>query len=368
MQVLRWIFMLVTLCGCRRPASWNSTPWRFLYNVYTVVCFVNIHLALFGGILDLALTVDNQDDLSENLYKTTALAVDCYKLASMLAMRKNIGIMVETLESEPFAPVGDEELEIRTQFDKSAERTAKAYTAGLEVWGIWAVVVSLFVNFASRKLLYRTWLPFDHTPAMMYCLVYLHHTIVNIVCLTSTAAYDSLYAGLLVHIYSQFEILRHRLHNIHRNENDLVKHCAHHHDQIYKFASMVNDEFKSVTFVQFLVSTAILCFDLYQLTQTELDTDLADTVLYASCTLMQIFYFCWFGNEVKLKSLEVPDMIFESEWTSLSDKTKKILLLMMRRGMVPIEFTSLHIVSVNLETFKVMVKTSYSVFNLLQQS
>ncbi|XP_078053782.1 uncharacterized protein LOC144479128 [Augochlora pura] len=121
MQVLRWIFMLITLCGCRRPASWNSTLWRYLYNVYTVVCFVNVHLALFCGILDLALIVDNQNDLSENLYTTTAIAVDCYKLASMLAMRKNLVTLMDTLQSKPFAPVGDEELEIRTKFDKSAE-------------------------------------------------------------------------------------------------------------------------------------------------------------------------------------------------------------------------------------------------------
>nr|XP_033331530.1 odorant receptor 49b-like [Megalopta genalis] len=115
---------------------------------------------------------------------------------------------------------------------------------------------------------------------------------------------------------------------------------------------MVNDAFKSVTFMQFFVSTATLCFDLYQLTLTDLDSSLADIALYASCTLMQIFYFCWFGNEVKLKSLEVPDMVFESEWTSLSNSTKEILLMMMRRATVPIEFSSLHIVSVNLETFK----------------
>ncbi|XP_078032555.1 uncharacterized protein LOC144467569 [Augochlora pura] len=368
MKVLRLIFKLITLCGCWRPSSWDPIPWRYLYNVYTVTCFMIIHLALFGGVLDLVLIVDNQNDLSENLYKTTAFAVDCYKLASMLAMRENIAVLMDTLESEPFAPVGDEELEIRTKFDKSAERTVRIYTTALEVWSVFTVLASLLTNFASRKLLYRVWLPFEYTSATMYSLVYLHHALVTIVCVTAVVAYDGLFAGLLVHIYSQFEILRHRLHNIHRNENDLVKHCAHHHDQIYKLASMVNDEFKTVMLMQFLMSSTILCFDLYQLTLTDFDTNLADIIMYATCALMQVFYYCWFGNEVKLKSLEVPDMIFESEWTSLSNKTKKILLMMMRRATVPIEFSSLQIVTVNLETFKALLKMSYSVFSLLQQN
>ncbi|XP_078032556.1 uncharacterized protein LOC144467570 [Augochlora pura] len=368
MILLRWIFMLITLCGCWRPASWDPIPWRYLYNVYTAICFIMVHLAFFGGVLDLVLIVDNQNDLSENLYKTTAFAVHCYKLATLLAMRQSMGVIMDTLDSHPFAPVGTEELEIRTKFDKSVEKMVKVYTTVLESWTVWTVLVSLLMNFTSRKLLYRVWLPFEYTSATIYSLVYLHHALVTVVCVTLSAAYDSLFAGLLVHIYSQFEILRHRLQNVHRNENDLVKRCAYHHDQIYKFANMVNNEFKSVTFMQFLESAAVLCFSLYQLTLSELDGSLADVALYVACTLLQILYFCWFGNEVKLKSLEVPAMIFETEWTSLSNKTKKILLMMMNRATVPIEFTSFHIVIVNLETFKTLVKTSYSVFNLLQQN
>ncbi|XP_076377257.1 odorant receptor 4-like isoform X1 [Megalopta genalis] len=368
MQVLRWTFMLITLCGCRRLPSWNSTPWRYIYSAYTGTCFITTILALVGGILDLALTVHNRNDLTENLFKTMSFAIDCFKMTSMLIMRENLGTLMNTLQSAPFAPVGAEELEIQTNFDKSAEQTGKVYTTALEVWSAWTVLVTLLMNFASRKLLYRVWLPFEYNSATIYSLVYLHHALTTVICVTAVVAYDTLFTGLMIQIYSQFEILRHRLRNVHRNENDLVKHCARHHDHIYKFANMVNNEFRAVTFIQFVQSTAVLCFGLYQLTMSELDGNLADIAFYITCLLLQIFYFCWFGNEVKLKSLEVPDMIFEIEWTTLSNKTKKMLLMMMRRATVPIEFTSLHIVSVNVETFKALIKTSYSVFNLLRQN
>nr|XP_033331544.1 odorant receptor Or1-like [Megalopta genalis] len=370
-----------------------------------------------------------------------SFAIDCFKMTSMLIMRKNLGTLMNTLQSAPFAPVGAEELEIQKNFHKSAEQTGKVYMTAFEVWSAWAVLVTLLMNFASRKLLqtgkvymtafevwsawavlvtllmnfasrkllYRVWLPFEYNSATIYSLVYLHHTLTTLICATAVVAYDTLFTGLMIQIYSQFEILRHRLRNVHRNENDLVKHCALHHDHIYnqcvkshvnarvkepyhvhenrcRFANMVNNEFRAVMFIQFVQSTAVLCFGLYQLMMSELDGNLADIAFYITCLLLQIFYFCWFGNEVKLKSsqpvhilrtcpqsfslqsLEVSDMIFEIEWTTLSNKTKKMLLMMMRRATVPIELTSLHIVSVNIESFKALIKTSYSVFNLIRQN
>ncbi|KAK1122360.1 hypothetical protein K0M31_009582 [Melipona bicolor] len=66
--------------------------------------------------------------------------------------------------------------------------------------------------------------------------------------------------------------------------------------------------------------------------------------------------------------MELADMIFRSDWTSLNINVKKAFLMLMRRAMKPIEFTSIYIVSVNLESFMTLVKTSYSVFSLLQQS
>ncbi|XP_076633150.1 odorant receptor 10-like [Colletes latitarsis] len=131
---------------------------------------------------------------------------------------------------------------------------------------------------------------------------------------------------------------------------------------------MVNEEFKLIMFVQFLVSTSIMCFNLYLLAQKKFVSEIVESILYILCTLMQIYYYCWYGNEVKLKSLEVTDMIFGINWTSLNNNTTKILLMIMRRATIPVQFTSLYVVSVNLESFKALLKTSYSAYNLLQQT
>ncbi|XP_015432303.1 PREDICTED: odorant receptor 49b-like [Dufourea novaeangliae] len=99
-----------------------------------------------------------------------------------------------------------------------------------------------------------------------------------------------------------------------------------------------------------------------------LDLNIVDVLMYTACTLLQIFYYSWYGNEVKLKSLEVPGIVFESDWMFLSNSSKKSLLIIMQRASVPIEFTCVHLLSMNLDSFKALLKTSYSAFNLLQQT
>ncbi|XP_076179886.1 odorant receptor Or1-like [Ptiloglossa arizonensis] len=442
MRILGLIFTLLSVCGCSRPITWTSPFKKFLYNVYAICVIVIVHAFVISQILDLVFIVDNQDDFSDNFYMTLSMIVTCFKMYNLLMTRGNIEILTDTLQGEPFVPMDIKEIEIRTRFDKAAHIVesfqAKSKTSLLKITNdcvvsyqierqlnfgtiltkntiflmpivvqfLFDIAVSvrsinkykdhlkddigILTDFGSRKLTFRAWLPFDYSSAVMFTVACFHQAFSAAMCSLLNVACDSLFSGLLVHIYCQFEILGYRLQNIQKNENDSVKQCARHHNHIYKlvsqfrsfkniksrfdtisdyeFATMVNDEFKMIVFIQFLTSTSTVCFDLYRLTQKNKSSEIVEILFYASCTLMQIFYYCWYGNEVKLKSLEVPDMVFDCNWASLSNKTKRILLMIMTRATMPVEFTSGYIVSVNVESFKALLKTSYSAYNLLQQT
>lgn len=147
-----------------------------------------------------------------------------------------------------------------------------------------------------------------------------------------------------------------------------------------RFSRTLNEKFKVILFLQFCAIAFILCFNLYRMTTITMIPKLLEASLYLIRVLVQILYYCWFSNEVKLKvsrwgeetrcvkfflnvsrfsflfssslqSLEVPDMIFKSDWTSWDDKTKKIFLIIMTRATQPFEFTSGYLVTLNLEFF-----------------
>jgi len=62
---------------------------------------------------------------------------------------------------------------------------------------------------------------------------------------------------------------------------------------------MVNKKFRLTITLQFIVSTLVVCAILYQITKT--NAKIIQLVLYMSCMLTQIFLYCWYGNEVRLK-------------------------------------------------------------------
>ncbi|KAL0112586.1 hypothetical protein PUN28_012115 [Cardiocondyla obscurior] len=81
----------------------------------------------------------------------------------------------------------------------------------------------------------------------------------------------------------------------------------------------------------------------------------------------QIFVYCWSGNEVILKSASTGEAIYRMDWPSLSVTEKKELMMIMARTNIPIKFTSSFLITMSLQSYSSILKTSYSAFNLLQK-
>ncbi|CAL7950601.1 unnamed protein product [Xylocopa violacea] len=318
--------------------------------------------------MDLILNVQNQDEFSENVRITLVVLCTSWKIATVLIRRAKIARLIDWLQKEPFLPVNAEENEIHAKFEKITDWHTIGYVSLLLICSCWIYGRSIVTDFRSREFSITIWVPYDYSSAWIFLLTYLNQLVASALCSISCVACDSLYSGLLIHIHCQFEILEHRLKNVTQDRDYTVKLCARHHDRIYKFARLVNGEFKVIVFIQFCSSVLVICFNLYQMTQIKMDARFVEMALYISSTMTQIFYYCWYGNEVKLKSVQLPGVIFESDWMSLNNSGRKAFLIMMARAIRPLEFNSGHVISVDLESFMAVLKTSYSVFNVLQQS
>ncbi|XP_076634641.1 putative odorant receptor 71a [Colletes latitarsis] len=251
--------------------------------------------------------------------------------------------LIDSLQEQPLAPMSIEETMIRKKFDKQAQWNVDVYTTSLTVLVACMIPASLVKDFQTRELSYPLWLPYDYSSSPIFTITCVYQAINFTVCSYLNVNCDSLFTGLLIHVTSQLEILRHRLKHIKRNGDYTAEHCDRLHNRIYKFAAMINEQFKTTLFVQFAVSTSSLCIELYHLGQADLDSDYIVT------------------------SLEIPDMIMESDWTSLDTGSRRTFLIIMNRATMPIEFTSAHVATMNLDSFMAIIKTSYSVYNVLLQ-
>ena len=55
-------------------------------------------------------------------------------------------------------------------------------------------------------------------------------------------------------------------------------------------------------FLQFSISSTVLCLTIYKTSTVDsFDVDIVWNFSYLCCMLMQVYLYCWFGNEVTLK-------------------------------------------------------------------
>ncbi|XP_012060575.1 PREDICTED: odorant receptor Or2-like [Atta cephalotes] len=135
------------------------------------------------------------------------------------------------------------------------------------------------------------------------------------------------------------------------------------------FAERINAVFTLMISVQFTISSTVLCLSIYKmLTKNLLSLEFAWSSSYLGCMLMQIYLYCWFGNEVTLKSTEIGNVIYEMEWPMLPVDLMKILLLIITRSKRPIKITSGYMITLSNDSFMKIIKISYSAYNVLQGS
>ncbi|XP_018374346.1 PREDICTED: odorant receptor 4-like [Trachymyrmex cornetzi] len=278
----------------------------------------------------------------------------------------NVTTLITALNEEPFKPLDPSELEIRQKFDKIIRSNTLRYSVLIASSWTFMSLMSLLTDFKHRKLTYREWVPYDYSSYMMFCVTYVHQILSTFYCASVNVACDTLICGFLMHVYCQIEILEYRLKKI-LSDQSILDYCVRHHNSIFQFACSVNAKFSQIIGLQFIISTLIICSNLYQLSQSSLNADSIGLIGFTCCMLTEIFLYCWFGHKIKSKSVQVADSIFQIKWPLLNNNVKSNLLIIMKRAAVPIEFTTAHIISLNLESFVALLKTSYSAYSLLVQ-
>lgn len=118
-------------------------------------------------------------------------------------------------------------------------------------------------------------------------------------------------------------------------------------------ADKINSIFTSVIFLQYSASSIIICTSIYLISQMPLFTvEFAALAMYLICMLIQIFLLCITGNEATLECSSLAGEIYKTNWLVLTKRTKSYLILMMIRTRKPIVFTSGHIITLSLDSFK----------------
>ncbi|XP_072754238.1 uncharacterized protein [Anoplolepis gracilipes] len=368
MRVLKFTFLICAFAGCWQPSSWTSLLKHIIYKTYAMFLFSALCTFSISQFMNIILYVDNSDEFTDSLYMMLTVFVAGYKQVYLWIDRKKVMVVINALIEKPFAICEIREATIQQKFEKIVENNTLRYLSMVTMAIISVVLMSIFTVFTKKNLTYKAWVPFDYSSPAIYLFVYFYQLlgmatsgIVNVAC-------ESIICGLLLYICCQFEILEHRLTKV-THDQHILHECIRHHNLIFQYARTVNNMFSEIIALQFAVSMLVLCSNLYRIATTSNYIIFISLLVYTGAILAQIFIYCWFGNEVKTKSLHLANNIFNNvEWPTLSNNCKKDLLLIMKRSTIPIEFSSMYIMTLNLDSFVALLKMSYSAFNLLHQT
>nr|UEN71232.1 olfactory receptor 49 [Gregopimpla kuwanae] len=322
MRTLPFIFTLLKFCGIWHPSGWSSGWRKNVYWLYTAFVIGTMYVFCISETVH-AFQCEDLEEMANCLFMPLSTACSVCKAGNIINRRRDIIKYINILKNDNCRPIGVEEDLILEKYDKQIKQTILWYLAmvGTSVGTLTAG--SFFIDVPRKTLPFNAWIPFNYTTPLCFWSAYLHQIFAHGYGAAVGTVYDILLCALISQACGQLKILQFRFQfmtrtiadqiiadeNKFNHEDDkqkveskiLAKHINQHLD-IYQFASSVNDAFSIVIFMQCAVSTFVLCISIYTLSRLdEISTKFIFIVVYTTCMLIQIFVYCWFGNEIMLE-------------------------------------------------------------------
>ncbi|XP_063926025.1 odorant receptor 4-like [Zophobas morio] len=312
---------------------WPAGDETYKFNIYTLYTTVSILAFVYGHnffqAFNIIFILDDIEALTATIF---VLLTDMLAIMKSYYLIQNIKIIKQlmvTLNSEMFQP---KNLRQKDMIEPSLNSWKMVYTvfssmaySTLFFWGTFPFLDNLV---QQHQLPFLAWYPWNAKVSPLYEITYAYQMAsVSFICILNLNI-DTLIAALNMYTGAQCDILCDDLRHIH------------------EFAD-INARLKS----------CVAAFS----------SQFYSSLFYVSAVVVEIFMYCWYGNEVEIKSSNIPYAVFESDWTETSLEVQKHIVFFILRCQKPIKLSALNLFYLTLDTFVTIMRTSWSYFAILHQ-
>ncbi|KAI7815069.1 Odorant receptor Or10a [Rhyzopertha dominica] len=344
------------------PQKGNFKTWfRYIFIVSTSIGY------LFTLLLELKKDFEEKDynKMSAHLSIFFPILLYCFKLI-VLKLRENDFIKVlEMMEAPIFAPRSKAAINYIKQ-----SATRSRYLNNIYVG---SCIITL-IQFDLLQLFDNVTLPvrFSYDIGKYATAMSIFQSVVILQTGISNSSLDVFAVGLISVASTQLDILNDIIRTsyaVRKEEHkELFKGCVQLHTAICEYVLRLDDVLSLTFLSQFLASVFAICNAGFELVHADLlSLEFPMIALFFMCIVMQLAMYCWFGNEVILKSDEITRACYESNWEDFDASTKRTLLIIMERAKRPIILTAAKFSVLSLTSFASVMRSSYSYFALMQQ-
>ncbi|RZC34402.1 7tm 6 domain containing protein, partial [Asbolus verrucosus] len=358
---------------------WPPGDETYKLNFYSLYAISLITLLLVCHVIsqtiNLFFILDDLQAITGTVFLLLAEMLIVLKACCLIKNMRILKQLMTTLDSNLFQPKSTRQrllVESSLNFWKRMNKTFWSMgTCTVIFWGIFPILDNTFKNY---RLPFFAWYPYDTKTSPLYEITYIYQVIS-----TSFAAYvnintDTLIAALNMYTGTQIDLLCDNLRNLHYPDEYFNKKliiCVRHHQAILIFANDSNRFFNWIIFLQFFVSAISIGITMFQITVVKLhiilqtmffcfngffqvasySNEFYSFMIYFSAAIVEIFIYCWFGNEVEIKSRKISYALFESDWTTMSPKTKTTMMFFLLRCHKPLKISAFNLFYLSLDTF-----------------
>nr|AYN64393.1 odorant receptor OR3 [Rhyacophila nubila] len=390
-------FRVLAVFGIWPPDSIRDTWKVYIYYAYSFFAVNYFFIGyLLSEIIDIIMVFGDIEKTVEASFLCITHLGQLPKVISFIARNHRIKRIIDQLND----PIFNRGIPEHAPFLENSKRIVKRDTRiflflSSSTVMLWAVFPMLDKTISNWTLPLKAWYPFDAMKPVTFQLIYFYQISSVLVDALSNVSKDTVASGLMALTGGQLDILRYDLakiwprtqiadktsnpvtmKKISYNEiktteedkqmtKDLIK-CIEHHQAIISFIVEQEEVFSIGVTSQFVAGVVVICITAFQLTLVPWSLYYFSMVLYQTCMLVEIFLYCYHGNEIIVKSSMVLDAAYETSWYERGTNFRQILDIFMTRCRIPLQVNAIKIFSLSLTAFVSILRSSYSYFAVLQ--
>ncbi|XP_054729450.1 odorant receptor 2a-like [Anastrepha obliqua] len=331
-----------------------------------------------------SILADNLNDFCEVVYVAMSDVTLSVKFLTLFLVRKQLLELAAILKRLDNSAKTKEEI---TVLQEGIDASKKCFLIVLRLFYSAFVTSHLVVIFsAERRLMYPAWFPLDYKASWTnFCIVYGYQMIGFLVQCTQACSVDTYPLAYIRVLTAHMRALSIRIQrigfntnssdspeNMHltkdemeRNYAELVS-CIKDHKTIIELFSTIQKTISGTSLIQFVGTGASQCsIGVYMLYVGFNPSIMLNMTIFFVAVTLETLILCYCGDLFCQECVELSKAIYNCNWTVQSSEFKKALRIFLFHSQRESVLKAGNLVPVNLQTFLMAMKSSYSMFTLL---
>ncbi|KAB0790785.1 hypothetical protein PPYR_15295 [Photinus pyralis] len=338
------------------------------FHAFTIGLFVTMSMQVIFNLNDFT-------NLSEILYIMVTVTGYVVKQCALTYKRNVFVNLIQFLKDPLFLSYPDELDHYMFETVKKSTLIANVYRFSI---AFCIVLFTVYPILENKPLPF----PFPYDLGNYRYFMYAFQIISVGVCAWNNCTIDTLTTSLMGIAAAQLDILYEKLIVIRKEsqENDDVpycekseedilhklRQCVEHHNAIIHLVESIEDIFTVGLLAQFTCSIIVICNTVfYIILMWTINSQFVMLLDYLIILMLQLFMYCWYGNEIILKSVKIGEACYKFNWCDSGTPVRQTLFIIMERSKRPLTITTVKLSTLSLSAYKSILQWSYSCLALL---